>query len=632
MLHDERERLRVTLASIGDAVITTDTQGRITFLNPVAQNLTGWTLDEASGAPLDKVFRIVNEETRQTVENPATRALRDGLVVGLANHTLLIAKHGTERPIDDSAAPIRDRQDKLAGIVLVFRDVSERRQYERRLQESEERFRLLVEGVKDYAIFMLDPNGIVASWNAGAAQIKGYRADEIIGKHFSCFYPPEAIESGFPETELKMAAAAGRCENEGWRLRKDGSKFWANVVITAVRDEAGHLKGFAKFTRDLTERKRVDEALRMRENRFRALMRTANDAIISADQNGNIVGWNPAATSLFGYAENEAIGQPLALIMPERFQDAHRAGFARLRATGQAKLIGKTVELVGRRKDGSEFPLELSLAAWRTEEGDFYTGIIRNVAQRKQLERTRLQSEVLADLNRRKDEFLAMLSHELRNPLAPISTAVQLLRLKKDDDAVRQQAMPILERQLTQLTRLVDDLLDVSRITTGRVRLQQETSDLRRIAERAVEAVRSLIFQRSHDLSVTLPDAPIWIHADPIRIEQVIVNLLTNAAKYTNLGGKIRALRRTRSERSRAPRRRHRRGHRARIVTGRLRPVHAGRPIARSVARRPGRGADHRPANCRNARRQSRSRQRGPGARQRIHRAASHRTAASQRA
>jgi PAS domain S-box-containing protein len=540
MLPEQLEWLRVTLASIGDAVITTDTHGSVTFMNQVAQRLTGWSHDEACGQPLEAVFNIVNEETLQVVESPATRALREGVIVGLANHTLLLAKDGAEHAIDDSAAPIRDRHGQVGGVVLVFRDVTERRRDERRLRESEERFRLLVESVKDYAIFMLDPHGIVSSWNAGAEQIKGFRADEIIGKHFSRFYPPEAIATGFPETELKTAAAVGRFEDENWRIRKDGSRFWANVVITALRDPTGRLKGFAKVTRDLTERRAMEEALRSREKYLRALMQSAHDAIIAANSRGAIVSWNSAAASMFGYNEAEALGQPLEIIMPQRFHEAHRKGMERLRQTGESRLIGKTVELVGRHKNGTEFSIELSLATWHTDEGDFYSGIIRDIAERKQLERAKLQSEVLADLNRRKDEFLAMLSHELRNPLAPISTTVQLLRQKKDDETAWQQAMPILERQVSHLTRLVDDLLDVSRISTGRIRLQLSPIDLRRVAQRAVDAVHSLIRQRSHEFSLALPDGHVLIHADPVRIEQVIVNLLTNAAKYTNLGGKIR--------------------------------------------------------------------------------------------
>src|ERR1051326_6430062 len=410
-LHQQQEWLRVTLSSIGDALITTDTAGKITFLNPVAKTLTGWTLEESSGVPLDKIFRIVNEETRHTVESPATRALREGVVVGLANHTLLIAKDGSERPIDDSAAPIRNAKGEIAGVVLVFRDVTERRRAEKELRESEERFRLLVEGTHDYAIFMLDPHGNVATWNAGAERIKGYQAHDIVGKHFSCFYPDEIIAKAWPQQELKLAESQGRFEDEGWRVRKDGARFWANVIITPLRDETGKLRGFSKITRDLTER--------------------------------------------------------------------------------------------------------------------------------RQLERTKLEVELMADLNRRKDEFLAMLSHELRNPLSPILNAVNLLRRQRATDPIQHQAVVIIERQSELLTRLVDDLLEVSRITTGRIRLKQEHVDMRGIVERAVETVRSLMVRRKHDLAVALPLEPIWLFADPARIEQVVVNLLTNAGKYTPEAGRV---------------------------------------------------------------------------------------------
>jgi signal transduction histidine kinase/CheY-like chemotaxis protein len=210
-------------------------------------------------------------------------------------------------------------------------------------------------------------------------------------------------------------------------------------------------------------------------------------------------------------------------------------------------LIGSTIELEGRRKDGSEVPIELSLATWRTEQGPFYSGIVRDISERKQreqalreMDRVRAHADALLETNRRKDEFLAMLSHELRNPLAPILNAVYLLRLERHDDPNLQHAIAIIDRQAAHLTRLVDDLLEVSRISTGRIRLQQEILDLRTIVERAVEVVRPMIVQRRHELFLSLGSEPAWLHADATRIEQVIVNLLTNAAKYTNDGGRIR--------------------------------------------------------------------------------------------
>ncbi len=236
LVHEQRERLHTTLTSIGDAVIVTDAEGRVTLMNPVARALTGWE-DGGAGRPLGEVFRIVNEQTRRPVESPVTRVLREGAVVGLANHTVLVARDGREVPIDDSGAPIRDAGGDIVGVVLVFRDVTERRrlerlqrdlqgQLERQVQErtaelraSEERFRLLVEGTQDYAILLLDPQGRVVSWNPGAERIKGYTAEEIVGQHFSRFYPPDAIDRGWPTEGLRRAAAEGRFEDEGWRLR-----------------------------------------------------------------------------------------------------------------------------------------------------------------------------------------------------------------------------------------------------------------------------------------------------------------------------------------------------------------------------------------------------------------------------
>ena len=261
-LRESEARNRATLYSIGDAVITVAVSGCISQMNSVAEKLTGWTETEARDRPLQEVFRIVNEETRAAVESPVGRVLREGVVAGLANHTVLIARDGKERPIADSGAPIRNDDGKIAGVVLVFRDQTEERAAQQALMESEERFRMMVENVNDYAIILLDVDGNVTSWNAGAERIKGYKASDIVGQHFSRFYPVDEVERGKPEQELVTAAAEGRFEEEGWRARMDGSRFWASVIITPLRDSAGQLRGFGKITRDITERKRAEDEVR----------------------------------------------------------------------------------------------------------------------------------------------------------------------------------------------------------------------------------------------------------------------------------------------------------------------------------------------------------------------------------
>ena len=269
-MFEHREWLRVTLSSIGDAVITTDNAGRINFINPVALKLMAINSDAVLGQPLESTFNIVNEVTRKKAENPIVRVLRDGVVVGLANHTCLIAADGTETPIEDSAAPIKDAAGKILGVVMVFHDVSARRASELALQKSrdeleqrvierteqlkerEEHFRVLVQGVTDYAISRLDTEGRVAGWNIGAERITGYATEEIVGQPFSVFSTEEEKKDGVPEAALKEAREYGRSEREGPRLRKDGSRFWANVVISALRDEKQTLRGFAAVTRDIT--------------------------------------------------------------------------------------------------------------------------------------------------------------------------------------------------------------------------------------------------------------------------------------------------------------------------------------------------------------------------------------------
>jgi len=200
---------------------------------------------------------------------------------------------------------------------LIARDSTARREQELLLRQSEERFRRLIAGVKDYAIFMLNPQGIVQTWNAGAAHIKGYSAEEIIGSHFSRFYPPDAIKRGLPETELHGATMQGRLEDEGWRIRKDGSRFWANVIITAVRNEAGHLIGFSKITRDLTERRRHEDELRKSEERFRLLVDGVTEyAIMMLDSEGFVTSWNVGAERIKGYKSREVLGKHVSYFYP----------------------------------------------------------------------------------------------------------------------------------------------------------------------------------------------------------------------------------------------------------------------------------------------------------------------------
>lgn len=326
-----------------------------------------------------------------------------------------------DRPATVDAPALEQRLRELQGELEVLRRAENELAESLAAQTqrgvaSEEQFRLLVESVRDYAIFMLDERGYVATWNDGAKRIKGYAAEEIIGRHFSAFYPPELVDDGKCEYELEVATQDGRFEEEGWRVRKDGARFWANVVISPIRDAQGTLVGFAKVTRDLSERKRAQEE-----------------------------------------------------------QAARQVAEAARQAAEEA--------------------------------------------------------------NRAKDEFLAMLGHELRNPLAPIATALQLMQMRGDGSTSREQQ--VIERQVRHMMRLVDDLLDVSRITRGTLALSLELLDVRDVITKALELASPLLEQRRHHVRIDAPEQPVMVEADESRLTQVFGNILMNAARYTNDGGHV---------------------------------------------------------------------------------------------
>ncbi len=277
---------------------------------------------------------------------------------------------------------------------------------------TDELFRLLIEGVKDYAIFLLDPEGRVVSWNAGAERVLGYSEVEMLGRHYSCLFTSEDAMRGEPEQELRTALNADRSEDVRWHLRKDGTRFWGDGVVTALRNGDGSIRFYAKLLRDKTDQKELEDLLR------------------------------------------------------------HRA-------------------------------------------------------------------ESLADADHQKNVFLATLAHELRNPLGGIVNATNVLRLMSKDNATLEQPLQIMERQAAHLRRLIDDLMDVAKISAGKIQLQKERVELALVVRGAVEATRSFLEAHQHQLSVSLPVEPIYLEADPVRLQQVLANLLINAGKYTDPGGQI---------------------------------------------------------------------------------------------
>jgi len=793
---DQAELLRITLASIGDGVIATDAAGRVTFLNGVAEALTGWDQAAAAGRPLEEVFRIVHEHTREPVENPALRALRDGQPVALANHTALIARDGTEHLIDDTAAPVRADDGTVVGSVLVFRDVTERR----RAEETRARLAAIVASSDD-AIVSKSLDGIIRSWNAGAERLFGYTAAEAVGRSVTLLIPPELLDE--ERVILDRLRRGERVEHfETVRVAKDGRRIDISLTVSPIRDADGRVIGASKVARDVTGRKRADAALRETEralaadrarldysvrasgigfwycdlpfdvlqwdDRVKAHFWLPADAVVTIDTfydrihpddreptrraidrsigdraqydvqyrtvdpatgavkwiralggaaydaagrptrfdgvtvdvteqrraegdlrdirsrmeaalaAGAIGTWtwdvpadrfsgDPSFAGIFSLPPEAVVAAPIAVLLAAIHPD-DRPGVAELvertvasgdryeadyrvarrdgswrwvTARGQVERdeAGRAVRFPGvvidvtERKNAEEalarvtadserrkrlyetalsntpdlvyvfdldhrfiYANEALLAMWgktwdeaigktclelgyegwhasmhdqeieqvratrapirgevpftgtngrrvydyifvpvfgATGEVEAVAGTTRDITARQAME------QQLRDADRKKDDFIALLAHELRNPLAPIRNGLQVLRLARTDAATATRAREMMDRQLAHLVRLVDDLLDVSRINRSKMELRLARIALADVVASAVETARPLIDEAGHDLNVALPQRPVLLDADLTRLAQVFSNLLTNSAKYTPPGGRI---------------------------------------------------------------------------------------------
>lgn len=396
------------------------------------------------------------------------------------------------------------------------------------LQVGEERYRLVVEGATGFAIMMLDLDGRVATWNVGAQRLFGYDESEVIHQYFGHFFTPEDQAAGLPERELRIARDQGRSDDDNWLMRKNGTRFWASGATTPLRNEAGELRGYAKIVRDLSERQQAEEA----RVRLAAIVESTEDAIVSKDLNGVITSWNTGAERLFGYTSQEAVGQSVTILIPPDRLSEESVVLNRIRRGERLSHF----ETVRRRKNGTLLDVSLTVSPLVDSQGRIIgaSKIARDVTKRKRIE------AALKDADRRKDEFLATLAHELRNPLAPLRNGLQILRMTRTNDPATEQVQEMLERQVQHLVRLVDDLLELSRITGGKIELRKERVELATVVRNALDTSRPLIESGRHELTVSLPKEPMFLNADPVRLAQVVSNLLNNAAKYTPEGGRIR--------------------------------------------------------------------------------------------
>jgi PAS domain S-box-containing protein len=399
----------------------------------------------------------------------------------------------------------------------------ERSALENRLRESEQMYRLLLDGVQDYAIFMMDPQGTILSWSIPAERIKGYSAEEIIGQNFSRFFPLDPTAGNRPAEVLRLAAESGRHEEEGLRVRRDGSQFLADVTITALRDHLGHLRGYVEVSHDLSESKEAAA-------QYRGLLEAAPDAMVVVNAAGTIVLLNVQAEKRFGYHRDELLGQPVTNIIPKGFAERLVADGLRSAADALAQQIGTGIELSGLRKDGSFFPLELMLSPLESPSGVLVTAAIRDITARKRAEEHLFKT--LEELKRSNDElerFAYLASHDLQEPLRMVASFTELLakRYKGRLDADADEYIAFAVDGSNRMQKLIQDLLLYSRAGGGDHALEDVSSEM--ALSNALHNLEGAITESG--AVVTHDELPV-IKTDAFQLTQVFQNLIGNAVKY----------------------------------------------------------------------------------------------------
>lgn len=574
-LQQQRERLHTTLESIGDAVIVTDIEGRVTSMNPIARQLTGWG-EDGIGLPLTTVFEIVNETTGHTVENPVERVLREGVVVGLANHTNLITRDRRAIPINDSAAPIRDPEGALLGVVLVFRDVLEERRAERALRRSEQQLREMADSMPQI-VWTAQPDGRVDYFNRKWYENYGTVENDSheSGLEWSSLLHPDDVQ--LARARWQDSVASGEPYEIQYRLRNRTTKTyrWHLARGLPVRSAAGEIIRWYGTCTDIEDQKRAEQTSHFLADAsvelanlldYESTLQRVASLAVPDFADWCVVDVAGADGQLHRLAVSHIDSRKINLVcrLQERYPPRPDApyGAQHVFRTGKSELVAEipasVLQQIAHDDEHLRLLDELGLHSYISvplivrgavfgvltfvlaESGHAYNSrdltVAQDLASRAAIaiDNARLYADLkIAD--RRKNEFLAMLAHELRNPLAPIRSGLDVLTL---DDCADETTSLMME-QVEHLVRLVDDLLDVSRIMQGKIQLRSEPVELATVVQRAVELARGLIENKKHQLHLELPGEPLWIDADPVRLTQVFANLLNNAAKYTDPSGEI---------------------------------------------------------------------------------------------
>jgi PAS domain S-box-containing protein len=530
----DAERLHLLVDAVTEyAIYMLDLDGFVTTWNTGAERLKGYTAAEVLGKHYSSFFSVEDQQ-RDLPAEILRRATDNGRH---ETEGWRVRKDGTRFWASAIVHKVHDKQGRHIGFAKVARDLTEERAAREALLESERRFRILVQGVTDYAIYMLDPSGIVTNWNAGAERIEGYTAAEIVGQHISRFYSWEDRTAGLPARALTIAAREGRYEGEGWRIRKDGSRYWATVVVDAIHDDAGKLIGFAKITRDTTEQRKQQEHLRDSERQFRLLVNGVTDyALYMLDLNGIVTNWNPGAQRIKGYTVEEIVGQHFSKFYTESDRAAGLPARALHTASTQGRFEADSWRV---RKDGSVFWANVIIDPIKDEQGKLigFSKITRDITERheaqKAMEATQAQ---LAQVQKMEavGQLTGGVAHDFNNLLMIVSSYIPAIKRLAANDPKGMRAAEAIELAAQRGATLTRQLLSFSR----RQSLNPEVIRLDEVVEAARPILTSVLGVSVTCVTMILPD--VWpIRVDVSELELAIINLIVNARDAMSNGGTV---------------------------------------------------------------------------------------------
>jgi PAS domain S-box-containing protein len=524
-------------------LIMLDADGLIKWCNKATYTMTGYSCNELPGKSFSFLY-TEDDIKRKRGDDELYEALKTGQFY---SESWKSKKDGSKYWSTMSISPVYSEGIQHAGYTVVLKDITAKKQEELEVRMREERYRLMVDGVKDYAIFMLDQNGYIVTWNDGAARIKGYHPYEIIGKHFSTFYIREDIESRKPERELEIAIRTGKYEEEGWRVRKNGSLFWANVIITALYNHFNTFIGFSKVTRDLSEKKQDEEMLRQSEERYRLLVEQVRDyGIFMLDEKGRIISWNEGARRMKGYEAHEILGKYFSIFYPEESKLKDLPGYELKVARKEGKYEEEGWRL---RKDGTMFWASVVITAIHNDKGVFlgYAKVTRDLSERRDAERALKESSdkyrqlanqlqetnrSLEHANKELEEFTSVASHDLQEPVRTIKSFLALIDKKLADPAFNiEELRNYINRAIKASNRMKDLILNLLLYT----QLSKEEVNLEEIqsSEMIGEVLQNLKSNiEAAGANITIDIEAETIKADRIQMMQLLQNLVTNALKF----------------------------------------------------------------------------------------------------